>query len=67
MHYIIAKPFFFFFYLVADEVKWSPAGSNYVIVKGSCIEVYDVASCKLVHSVDFKERVTALLFLTVSV
>ncbi|XP_064106765.1 p21-activated protein kinase-interacting protein 1-like [Macrobrachium nipponense] len=49
---------------IADIVKWSPAGTKYVIVKGSCLEVYEVTSCQVVHTIDFKERVTVFTFMT---
>ncbi|XP_068215320.1 p21-activated protein kinase-interacting protein 1-like [Palaemon carinicauda] len=49
---------------IADIVKWSPKGLKYVIVKGSCLEVYDVTSCQVIFSIDFKERVTTFTFMT---
>lgn len=49
---------------IADMVKWSLAGTKYVIVKGSCLEVYAVTSCQVVHTIDFKERVTIFTFMT---
>lgn len=49
---------------VADSVHWSPPGTHYLLVKGSCVDVYEVASGQVTHSVDFKECVRSLIFVT---
>ncbi|KAK7083010.1 p21-activated protein kinase-interacting protein 1-like protein [Halocaridina rubra] len=49
---------------IASIVHWSPSAENFVIVKGSFVDLYDVASCKVKNTVNFKESVTALLFIT---
>ncbi|XP_069945183.1 p21-activated protein kinase-interacting protein 1-like [Cherax quadricarinatus] len=48
---------------VADSVHWSPPGTHYLVVKGSCVDVYEVSLGQVVHSVDFKEKVTSLIFI----
>lgn len=48
---------------VADSVHWSPAGTHYLVVKGSNVDVYEVSSGQVVHSVDFKEQVTSIIFI----
>ncbi|KAK4320341.1 hypothetical protein Pmani_008847 [Petrolisthes manimaculis] len=48
----------------ADSVKWSPAGTHYLLVRGSCVEVYLVDSAKLLHTVDFKQAISVITFIT---
>ncbi|KAK3872698.1 hypothetical protein Pcinc_022246 [Petrolisthes cinctipes] len=48
----------------ADSVKWSPAGTHYLLVRGSCVEVYLVESAKLLHTVDFKQAISVITFIT---
>ncbi|XP_063603355.1 p21-activated protein kinase-interacting protein 1-like [Penaeus indicus] len=50
--------------VVADLVLWNPTGVNFLVVKGSCIDIYEVSSGKVKHSVDFKERIQTLVFIT---
>lgn len=48
----------------ADAVHWSPKGTQYLLVKGSCVDVYEVATGQVEHSIDFKEHISALTFVT---
>ncbi|XP_063883697.1 p21-activated protein kinase-interacting protein 1-like [Scylla paramamosain] len=48
----------------ADSVHWSPKGMQYLIVKGSCVDIYEVATGHVEHSIDFKEHISALTFVT---
>lgn len=49
---------------VSDIVLWNPTGVNFLVVKGSCIDIYEVSSGKVKQSVDFRERIQALVFIT---
>lgn len=35
------------------------------MMKGSCVDVYEVESGQVGHSIDFKEHVSSLTFITV--
>ncbi|KAG0720321.1 p21-activated protein kinase-interacting protein 1-like [Chionoecetes opilio] len=48
----------------ADAVYWSPQGTQYLLVKGSCVDVYEVATGRVEHSIDFKEHISSLTFVT---
>lgn len=48
----------------ADAVYWSPKGTQYLLVKGSCVDVCEVATGRIEHSIDFKEHISSLTFVT---
>ncbi|XP_045114040.1 p21-activated protein kinase-interacting protein 1-like [Portunus trituberculatus] len=48
----------------ADAVHWNPKGTQYLLVKGSCVDVYEVDTGRVEHSIDFKEHISALTFVT---
>ncbi|XP_047480508.1 p21-activated protein kinase-interacting protein 1-like [Penaeus chinensis] len=50
--------------VVAEIVLWNPTGVNFLVVKGSAIDIYEVSNGKVKQSVDFKERIQALVFIT---
>lgn len=51
---------------VADSVKWSPDGTIWAVSINNIVNIYEVKSAGIIHTVDFKTRVNFVLFLNVS-
>lgn len=52
--------------VVADLVRWSPTGQEFVIVVGSKLDVYNIATGAVTHSHEFGRRITCINFVSVS-
>lgn len=49
---------------VGDCVQWSPKGSLYAVVIGSIVNVYNLQTAAVVHTIDFGHRINAVEFVT---
>ncbi len=52
---------------VADSVKWSPEGTVWAVSINNVVNIYEVKSAGIKHTIDFKTRVNFVLFLNVSI
>lgn len=50
---------------VADSVKWSPEGTVWAVSINNVVNVYEVKSAGIVHTIDFKTRINCIVFLNV--
>lgn len=48
---------------IADSVHWTPSGTQFLVVTEGVIDLYDVETGKIVHTVDFNMRVNAVKFI----
>uniref|UniRef100_A0A0N8DXS6 p21-activated protein kinase-interacting protein n=1 Tax=Daphnia magna TaxID=35525 RepID=A0A0N8DXS6_9CRUS len=48
---------------VADSVKWSPDGTIWAVSINNIVNIYEVKSAGIIHTVDFKTRVNFVFFL----
>ncbi|XP_046460278.1 p21-activated protein kinase-interacting protein 1-like [Daphnia pulex] len=48
---------------VADSVKWSPEGTVWAVSINNVVNIYEVKSAGIKHTIDFKTRVNFVLFL----
>lgn len=50
--------------VVADLVRWSPTGQEFVVVVGSKLDVYNIATGSVTHSHEFGRRITCITFVS---
>ncbi|GFT10960.1 p21-activated protein kinase-interacting protein 1-like [Nephila pilipes] len=48
---------------VADIVRWTPDGSQFLISSGNVIEIYSVEKASVVNTIDFKQKICDFTFI----
>ncbi|CAL4105115.1 unnamed protein product [Meganyctiphanes norvegica] len=48
---------------IADSVHWTPSGTQFLVVTEGVLDLYEVDTGKIVHTVDFKQRVNSVKFI----